>query len=211
MRSSTKNILIVTMAVISMMPCTDAFRPGTGSSRPYRRSFGGAPLWAAPTEPPRPSAAPALAWPRESMAERLKLTRSGAPASRPPGVLSPGEAIRGLYKAFNDRNVTAAASFLDDECLYEDLLLGPNTICRGKEAFTSVLRFHPAFVTSALFSQVRALAQWPPCTHTRHAGRDEQSTGSSPSPCFLVVAVASLAAALRFGASGADPRGRFRG
>jgi len=45
--------------------------------------------------------------------------------------------------------------------VYEDLLLGPNTICRGKEAFTSVLKFHPAFVTSALFSQLPFAANLP--------------------------------------------------
>jgi hypothetical protein len=69
-------------------------------------------------------------------------------------VLKPGAAIRGLYDAFNQKNATAAAEFLDDDVIYEDLLLGPNTICRGKEAFTSVLKFHPAFVTSAVFSQL---------------------------------------------------------
>jgi hypothetical protein len=76
-------------------------------------------------------------------------------------ILTSGQAIRGLYDAFNDRNATAAASFLDDECVYEDLLLGPNTICRGKDAFTSVLKFHPAFVTSALFSQFPFAKQLP--------------------------------------------------
>jgi hypothetical protein len=70
------------------------------------------------------------------------------------GVLTPGEAIRGLYASFNDKNATAAASFLDENCVYEDLLLGPNTICRGREAFFNVLKFHPAFVTSALCSQL---------------------------------------------------------
>lgn len=33
-------------------------------------------------------------------------------------VLRPGEAIKGLYNAFNDRNISAAASFLDDDCMY---------------------------------------------------------------------------------------------
>mmetsp|Transcript_21339 Transcript_21339/g.52242 ORF Transcript_21339/g.52242 Transcript_21339/m.52242 type:complete len:271 (-) Transcript_21339:242-1054(-) len=61
-------------------------------------------------------------------------------------VLKPGEAIKGLYAAFNARNASAASEFLTDDCLYEDLLLGPATICRGKRAFENALSFHPAFV-----------------------------------------------------------------
>jgi len=60
--------------------------------------------------------------------------------------MSPGEAIRGLYAAFNARNATLASEFLTDDCLYEDLLLGPATICRGRKAFENALRLHPAFV-----------------------------------------------------------------
>lgn len=44
---------------------------------------------------------------------------------------------------------------------YEDLLLGPNTVCRGKEAFASALRFHPAFVTSAIFSDIPLTSRLP--------------------------------------------------
>ena len=65
-------------------------------------------------------------------------------------VLRPAQAIKGLYNAFNDRNAKAAASFLTDDCVYEDLLLGPATVCRGKEAFMSALSFHPAFMSSQL-------------------------------------------------------------
>mmetsp|Transcript_37384 Transcript_37384/g.63675 ORF Transcript_37384/g.63675 Transcript_37384/m.63675 type:complete len:263 (+) Transcript_37384:108-896(+) len=90
--------------------------------------------------------------------ERIQLRQGDL---RCTDTLTAGQAIRGLYDAFNDRNATAAASFLDDDCVYEDLLLGPNTICRGKEAFTSVLKFHPAFVTSALFSQLPFAANLP--------------------------------------------------
>ena len=53
-------------------------------------------------------------------------------------VLSPGKAIRGLYSAFNSRDAFAAANFLDENCVYEDLLLGPATVCRGKKAFANV-------------------------------------------------------------------------
>lgn len=80
---------------------------------------------------------------------------------RPDRKLSPGEAIRGLYDAFNARDADAAAAFLDDDCIYEDLLLGPNTVCRGKEAFASALRFHPAFVTSAIFSDIPLTSKLP--------------------------------------------------
>ena len=65
-------------------------------------------------------------------------------------VLRPAQAIKGLYNAFHDRNAKAAASFLTDDCVYEDLLLGPATVCRGKEAFMSALSFHPAFMSSQL-------------------------------------------------------------
>lgn len=88
------------------------------------------------------------------VAEQIGLLRAKRTKSRDPAALTSGQAIRGLYDAFNARNATQAASFLDDDCIYEDLLLGPNTICRGKDAFTSVLKFHPAFVTSAIFSQL---------------------------------------------------------
>merc|ERR1719313_2696971 len=69
-------------------------------------------------------------------------------------VLSPGQAIRGLYAAFNARDSVCAASFLTEDCVYEDLLLGPATVCRGKEAFINALRFHPAFVSSRLLRGV---------------------------------------------------------
>ena len=65
--------------------------------------------------------------------------------------MTPSEAIRGLYAAFNARDAVCVASFLTDDCVYEDLLLGPATVCRGKEAFMNALRFHPAFVSSRLF------------------------------------------------------------
>lgn len=63
-----------------------------------------------------------------------------------------GKVVLGLYEAFNNRDIAAAAAFLDEDCVYEDLLLGPSTVCRGRDAFASALRFHPAFVTSWLFS-----------------------------------------------------------
>jgi hypothetical protein len=66
-------------------------------------------------------------------------------------ILTPAQAIRGLYAAFNARDAACAGSFLTDDCVYEDLLLGPATVCRGKEAFMTALSFHPAFVSSRLF------------------------------------------------------------
>lgn len=69
-------------------------------------------------------------------------------------ILSPAQAIKGLYAAFNARDAECVASFLTDDCVYEDLLLGPATICRGKKAFMGALRFHPAFVTSGLFDRL---------------------------------------------------------
>jgi len=67
-------------------------------------------------------------------------------------VLTPAQAIKGLYAAFNARDTACVASFLTDECVYEDLLLGPATVCRGKQAFMNALRFHPAFVSSRVLS-----------------------------------------------------------
>lgn len=69
-------------------------------------------------------------------------------------VLRPSQAILGLYAAFNARDEACVASFLTDDCVYEDLLLGPATVCRGKQAFMNALRFHPAFVSSRVFSRL---------------------------------------------------------
>jgi hypothetical protein len=74
------------------------------------------------------------------------------PDDLPDGViLTPSQAIKGLYAAFNARDAACAAAFLTEECVYEDLLLGPATVCRGKDAFMKALQFHPAFVGSRLF------------------------------------------------------------
>mmetsp|Transcript_28329 Transcript_28329/g.83190 ORF Transcript_28329/g.83190 Transcript_28329/m.83190 type:complete len:285 (-) Transcript_28329:268-1122(-) len=78
------------------------------------------------------------------------------PPRRPPVRSSSFErsssvrAVRGLYKAFNDRDAEKAGSFLTDDCIYEDLLLGPATVCRGKEAFIGALSMHPAFISDRL-------------------------------------------------------------
>ena len=63
---------------------------------------------------------------------------------------SPAQAIKGLYAAFNERDADAAGTFLADNCVYEDLLLGPSTVCRGRKAFVDALRFHPAFLSTKL-------------------------------------------------------------
>jgi len=73
-----------------------------------------------------------------------------APLSRMKRGYTPSEAVLGMYNAFNDRNAKLASSFLTEDCLYEDLLLGPATICRGKKAFEEALRYHPAFVMGEL-------------------------------------------------------------
>ena len=62
----------------------------------------------------------------------------------------PRDAIRGLYKAFNDRDAPRVASLLAEDVVYEDLLLGASTICRGRESFSQALAFHPAFLSAQL-------------------------------------------------------------
>merc|ERR1712224_680937 len=42
------------------------------------------------------------------------------------------------------------AALLADDVVYEDLLLGESTICRGKAAFSGALEWHPAFVSKKL-------------------------------------------------------------
>jgi len=69
--------------------------------------------------------------------------------------LSPGEAVRGMYAAFNNRNASAAADYLTEDCLYEDLLLGPATICRGRQAFENALNLHPAFVLDRVYEKLQ--------------------------------------------------------
>ena len=71
-------------------------------------------------------------------------------------VLRPAQAMKGLYAAFNARDAEAVASFLTDDCVYEDLLLGPATVCRGKEAFMNALQFHPAFVSIGCWRACRS-------------------------------------------------------
>ena len=62
----------------------------------------------------------------------------------------PRDAIRSLYKAFNDRDAPRVASLLAEDVVYEDLLLGASTICRGRESFSQALAFHPAFISAQL-------------------------------------------------------------
>lgn len=63
---------------------------------------------------------------------------------------SPAQTVRALYDAFNERNATKTAALLADDCVYEDLLLGEATVCRGRGAFESALNFHPAFLGDTL-------------------------------------------------------------
>jgi len=72
-----------------------------------------------------------------------------SPAPGTPGA-SPGQTVRALYDAFNSRNVEKSGSLLAEDCIYEDLLLGPATVCRGRKAFESALRWHPAFLADTL-------------------------------------------------------------
>lgn len=69
-------------------------------------------------------------------------------------LLSPAQAIKGLYEAFNERDAERVASYLTEDCVYEDLLLGPSTVCRGRHAFVNALRFHPAFVSNKLLAHL---------------------------------------------------------
>jgi len=89
------------------------------------------------------------------------LVSEQAPGTKPDAVLTPGQAIKGLYKAFNDRDADRVASFLTEDCVYEDLLLGPSTVCRGRDAFVNALRFHPAFVSDKLLSKLPFGSQLP--------------------------------------------------
>lgn len=150
-------VSLIGLIIVSFMPFTAGFLPSTHSfSRPD-----------AAQEPNgrRPVATDAVKLSTDLSVENLKfLRRPKAPSARKKGVMSSGEAILGLYDAFNARNASAAASFLDDDCIYEDLLLGPNTICRGKEAFSNVIKFHPAFVSSALLGQIPLFANLPALT-----------------------------------------------
>merc|ERR1719181_1068522 len=61
---------------------------------------------------------------------------------------NPKQQIKALYAAFNAKDGKAVAALLADDVVYEDLLLGASTICRGKAAFSSALEYHPAFVMS---------------------------------------------------------------
>lgn len=62
----------------------------------------------------------------------------------------PRDQIRKLYEAFNARDADGVASVLSEDVVYEDLLLGASTVCRGKTAFKRALQWHPAFVGSKL-------------------------------------------------------------
>jgi hypothetical protein len=109
---------------------------GRARARRRRQSAG---LGEAGDDPPEPVLSPAAA----ASSARV------VPAAR---VIGPAAAIKGLYAAFNARDAEAAASFLAEDCVYEDLLLGPSTVCRGKRAFYNAIKFHPAFVSSQLFA-----------------------------------------------------------
>ena len=63
---------------------------------------------------------------------------------------SPKSQIKALYAAFNARDADAVAALVAEDVVYEDLLLGASTVCRGRAAFARALSFHPAFLTAAL-------------------------------------------------------------
>jgi len=97
-----------------------------------------------------------LAMLASSGAEHAEATYTPALGSRVDTTLetiqlkAPKEQIRAMYNAFNARDGQAVADLLADDVVYEDLLLGEATICRGKRAFTQALEFHPAFVSKKL-------------------------------------------------------------
>lgn len=72
------------------------------------------------------------------------------PANEEEKRTTPRRQIQRLYQAFNSRDAAGVADVLSEDILYEDLLLGDTTICRGKESFKRALEFHPAFVSSRL-------------------------------------------------------------
>ena len=79
-------------------------------------------------------------------------------------MLTPARAIKGLYAAFNARDAACVASFLTDDCVYEDLLLGPATVCRGKEKFMEVLQVRLRPGVGVGVGRCRQLGRCPPCT-----------------------------------------------
>jgi len=75
-----------------------------------------------------------------------------APAHAAGGAPSvePKRQIKALYAAFNARDADAVAALLAEDVVYEDLLLGASTVCRGRDAFARALAFHPAFLAASL-------------------------------------------------------------
>uniref|UniRef100_A0A7S3NJ44 SnoaL-like domain-containing protein n=1 Tax=Aureoumbra lagunensis TaxID=44058 RepID=A0A7S3NJ44_9STRA len=55
-----------------------------------------------------------------------------------------------LYDAFNARDAYAIGELMNENAIYEDLLLGDTTVCRGKNKFIQVLNWHPAFILTKL-------------------------------------------------------------
>ncbi|KAG8460403.1 hypothetical protein KFE25_011894 [Diacronema lutheri] len=92
---------------------------------------------------------PALPSPRPRLGTREPIPRTASV-----------RAVRGLYDAFNARDAERAGSFLTDDCVYEDLLLGPATVCRGKESFIGALSMHPAFISDRFVAGLPA--KWRP-------------------------------------------------
>lgn len=60
-------------------------------------------------------------------------------------VLTPTQATNSFYNAFNARDLDSLASCLTDDCVYEDLLFGDSTVCRGKDVFLAKMPYHPWF------------------------------------------------------------------
>ena len=73
---------------------------------------------------------------------------SGLTSPGPPG--APSAQMARLYEAFNRFDAEGVADLMADDGVYEDLLLGETTICRGKAMLTKALRWHPAFLLQDL-------------------------------------------------------------
>ena len=150
MQTSTKTS-VVSLLLLASTRTADAYVVGSRSA-----SLRAPPVLLSATETPAPPPDVAPAAASTSQLSSIPVPPPDLPASLETcsQPLKPGQAIRGLYRAFNSRDAEAAASYLTEDCVYEDLLLGPYTVCRGRQAFCDALKFHPAFVSAQFFSEL---------------------------------------------------------
>ena len=128
MQTSTKTS-VVSLLLLASTRTADAYVVGSRSA-----SLRAPPVLLSATETPAPPPDVAPAAASTSQLSSVPVPPPDLPASLETcsQPLKPGQAIRGLYRAFNSRDAEAAASYLTEDCVYEDLLLGPYTVCRGR-------------------------------------------------------------------------------